>query len=95
MPTEFKVQEPIVHRRLRIPGHLKNVPWSLVADHDHQAHKNHSQSLAVLNRRGGCSPCEILAIIEDRPWSKMDPLDAHQRLLAYLEVPQEPETGAG
>lgn len=36
------------------------------------AQRNHDQSLARLNERGGLGACEALAIIERRPWHPMD-----------------------
>jgi len=36
------------------------------------AQRNHDQSLVTLNSRGGLSPCEAAAIIERRPWRKMN-----------------------
>lgn len=47
-------------------GCPKEVPWHILAPHEAQAHKNHSQSLETLARRGGLSPSEMLAILEDR-----------------------------
>lgn len=36
-----------------------------------RAQKNHSQSLAELKKRGGLSPCEAIALFEDRRWRRM------------------------
>lgn len=36
------------------------------------AQRNHEQTLARLNERGGLSACEALAIIEKRRWHRMD-----------------------
>lgn len=57
-----------------IPMKLLNEEW---------ARHNHDQSLATLNRRGGLSPCEALAIIERRPWHRMDDAQAVRKLLDY------------
>lgn len=81
MTQRFPVQQSFVPRKERIPDHITDISWELVADHERQAHKNHSQSLAELAARRGCSPCELLAIIEDRPWHKMDRHEAHRQLV--------------
>jgi hypothetical protein len=41
-----------------------SVPWDLVAPHQLQASKNHSQSIARLAERGGLSPSELVAVID-------------------------------
>ena len=51
---------------------MKAIPWDMIAPHEAQAQENHQQSLATLARRCGLSPCEALAVIEDRPWAKDD-----------------------
>ena len=41
--------------------------------HDEQAKRNHGgQDLERLRERHGISPCEALAIMEDRLWTKLD-----------------------
>lgn len=60
------------------------VPWELIAQHERQAQSNHSQSLERLAERGGLSPCEALAVIEDRQWRKMDQVVANTLLLAKI-----------
>ena len=85
MVITFPVQEGYgIPRTERIPNHIKSIAWALIVGHDKQAHRNHSQSLAVLASRGGCSPCEVLAIIEDRSWHKMDKWEAHKQLEGML-----------
>lgn len=54
---------------------LRAVPWAFVAPHERQAQRNHYQTLDRLAQRGGLSPCELVAVLEDRPWRAM-PLDA-------------------
>lgn len=48
------------------------IPWVVIAPHEGQAVKNHSQSLQTLNRRGGLSWCEMCAVLQDRKWMRMD-----------------------
>jgi len=43
------------------------IPWDIVTPHEAQAKLNHSQSLETLASRGGLSPEELLAVLEDRP----------------------------
>lgn len=42
------------------------IPWDLIAPHEAQAQRNHSQSLERLAERGGLSSCEAMAVIENR-----------------------------
>lgn len=48
------------------------IPWEILQPHEEQAYKNHSQSLKRLAERGGLSFSEAVAIIEDRPWRRME-----------------------
>jgi hypothetical protein len=65
-------------------GCPRDVPWSLMAPHERQANRNHDQTLERLNERGGLAPCEMVAVIEDRPWRKMDDIAAVETLLRHL-----------
>lgn len=56
------------------------IPWEMIAPHERQADRNHSQTLDGLNRRGGLSACEALAVLEDRPWRRMPPGQANHDL---------------
>jgi hypothetical protein len=52
-----------------------SVPWSLIAPYEHQAQKNHRQTLKRLAERGGLSICEAMAVMssaryENRPIAK-------------------------
>lgn len=49
-----------------------SLPWEMIAPHEEQARENHSQTLKRLAERGGLSPTEALAILDDRkyPWGK-------------------------
>lgn len=60
-------------------------PWELILPHEAQAQKNHYQSLAQLRARGGLSPCEMIAIMEDRPWKPMSDDMALNQLTAILQ----------
>lgn len=58
--------------------HFVSVPWDLMAPHDEQAKINHSQTLEEMYERGdrlSCAsldPSEAVALLQDRPWMKMD-----------------------
>lgn len=52
----------------RYPNCPRSVPWRLLATHDAQARRNHSQSLETLARRGGLDPREMRAVAEDREY---------------------------
>lgn len=64
-------------------GHGKAfVPWNLVAPHEKQAQRNHSQTLARLAERGGLSPGELAAVLEDRDWKSIPECDAWLAIFA-------------
>ena len=55
----------------RYPDHERgklSISWSLIAPHEAQAQKNHSQSLERLAERGGLSPAEAVCVLRDEPW---------------------------
>lgn len=52
-------------RDKRLP---KDVPWELVAPHEAQAQRNHSQTLERLAQRGGLSVREMWSVCHDRHW---------------------------
>lgn len=56
------------------------VPWDLVAVHEAQALTNHDQTVKQLADRCGLSWCELVAVLEDRPWRRMDDIDAIKRV---------------
>ena len=64
-----------MRRQLAGPAGLKGcpdaVPWWLVEPHAQQAYANHGQSLVRLAERGGLSPDELVAVLEDRKWTPM------------------------
>ena len=62
------------------------VPWAMIESHWLQAEKNHQQSLAVLRSRGGLSACEMLAVLEDRPWRAMEYGEANLKLVQAINA---------
>ena len=65
-------------------GCPRSVPLWMVEPHEPQAIRNHGgQTLAVLASRGGLSPCELCAVLEDRPWAKM-PVSDEVSILLHL-----------
>ncbi|WP_062117250.1 hypothetical protein [Aureimonas sp. AU40] len=50
---------------------VPSIPWSMIAPHEAQAQVNHHQTLDRLDARGGLTPCEAIAVLEDRSWSRM------------------------
>lgn len=57
-----------------------SIPVALIAPHEAQANHNHGQTLKRLAERGGLSPCEAVAVLEDRRWHAMPDREADQRL---------------
>lgn len=65
-------------------GCPRSVPWSLLAPHEARAQRTHSQTLERLAERGGLSPSEMAAVIEDREWRPMVHRDAVAVILKAL-----------
>ena len=61
-----------------------SVPWALLAPHERQAMRNHSQSLERLADRGGLGPDEMLAILHGEAWKPMTEADADAQLEAIV-----------
>jgi len=69
---------------------IKSVPWALMAPHGAAALVNHSQTLARLADRGGLTPAEAVAIIEDRRYMVMPIHEARDRLREYARGFESP-----
>lgn len=80
--SEFPIQQGL--RRQRVEGCPTSVPWSVVTPHETQAQRNHGQSLPRLAQRGGLSPDEMLAVLEDRDWERMDREEAVRQLRNWI-----------
>ena len=61
-------------------------PMEFFAPHERQASRNHAQTLARLNERGGLSWGEALAVLEDRPWTAMDGSEAQTTVVALFDA---------
>lgn len=67
------------HYRQDHPNCPGSVPWAMIAPHEKRAMSNHGgQSLKVLDRRGGLSPLEMVAALEDKPFWEVDHLTKAQ-----------------
>lgn len=64
----------------------REIPWEMIAPHAAQAQENHDQTLERLNERGGLSPCEACAVLEDRPWRRMD--EPHSKTVSVGRLEQ-------
>jgi len=85
--------DPKERDRYRAVFPTGGIPWSLLEPHREQAKKNHDQTLERLSERGGLGPDEMVAIIEDRRWRRMDEADALARLKDLCTPAAQPETG--
>lgn len=72
---------------------IRGIPLDMIAAHEEQAKRNHGgQNLAGLSRRGGLSPCEAIAVLEDRSWTPYR--NAEWELIRRLGTAKpEPEDG--
>ena len=71
-PTQMPLVLKTKQERDVLPAGL---PLAMFAAHAEQAKINHGQTLEVLASRGGLSPAEALAILDDEDW-KARPRDA-------------------
>jgi len=70
-----------------VSGELRGIPWDLITPHEAQAKANHcDQSLQRLSERCGLSASEAVAVLEDRPWRKMDKSEADKRLRELVNL---------
>jgi hypothetical protein len=65
-------------------GCPRAIPWDLIAPFEAQALINHDQSLQRLAERGGLSPDEMLAVMENRKFKRMSLEDAVEGLKGKL-----------
>ena len=72
-------------KQFPILGANISIPWGILEPHEAQARANHGgQTLERLAERGGLCWIETLAVIEDRPWSRMDEVEAKHRVLQII-----------
>ncbi len=57
-----------------------SIPWMVIAPHEGQAICNHGQDLETLDRRGGLCWSEMIAVLEDRRYIKMDESIARKKV---------------
>lgn len=75
---------------VKAPPCPTSIPWKMVEPHDEQSQRNHGrQTLRRLAERGGLSPQEAVAVLEDRDWRRMPAKDACERLVELLTEFQE------
>lgn len=67
------------------PNCPKTVPWRMLLSHERQAIHNHDQTLKRLAERGGLHPSEMMAVLEDRPWERMEVKDSVEQLIKFVE----------
>lgn len=61
--------ERLRERRFPIQGG-PSIPWRMIMPHEAQAKSNHDQTLERLAERGGLSPGEALAVLDNMSWTK-------------------------
>lgn len=83
-------------RKAGSPFVVVAVPWDMIAPHEAQAHRNHSQTIARLAERGGLAACEALAVLEDREWRWMamsvSNAELADQVSKWLAVNSQPQT---
>ncbi len=57
-----------------------NIPWMVIVAHEGKAICNHGRDLEALNSRRGLCWSEMIAVLEDRKWSKMNEMIARKKI---------------
>lgn len=70
--------------RFKVLDANTTIPWVVIAPHEGQAICNHGQDLEKLNKRGGLSWSEMIAVLEDRRWSRMDENTARKKVEEFI-----------
>ncbi len=66
-------------------GVPKSVPWSMLAPHESQAERNHSQSLETLAGRGGLDVSEMVAVLTGQTWREVRAAKlTHEQAAAFV-----------
>lgn len=75
-------------KAIRDAGHcimVIGIPWDLMAQHEEQCLRNHSQTVQRLSERGGLIASEAVAVLEDRRFTSMAEAAAQARLLEIVD----------
>lgn len=71
---------------------IKAIPWAAIQPHEHQAQRNHGQTLKGLASRGGLDVAEAVLVLLDRSWTSFkgvsDGQMAEYRFLLMKELKQ-------
>ena len=92
-PERFLVLADYYYRKAH-PTCPRSVPWAMLAPHEAWAEKNHGQTLARINQRGGLSPLEMVAVLENRRFRDirhMTGTEALDRLTFHIDVWEQSE----
>ena len=65
--------------RSLLPDAPAAVAWDVLDERRWRVLRNHGDTPEGLAERGGLSWCELVAILEDRPWRPMPARAAHER----------------
>jgi len=69
-----------------LPAQVNEIAWEMIAPHEATALRNHGgQSLQKLASRGGLSPCEAVAVLEDADYRTRWPKQilSHEQSVAH------------
>lgn len=71
---------------IRLCAEISQIPWAVLIGHEEQARLNHGgRSLEDIASRGGFTPEEAIAVIEDRPFELMPMTIANNRLRELVQ----------
>lgn len=69
---------------IRLDDKISSIPWAMIEPHEHQVWKNHQCNFETIAARGGFTPEEAIAILEDRPYERMGVTYATLRLIELV-----------
>lgn len=89
MPNGSIRKFPLLLDQCERERYPSSIPWSVIAPHEHQALRNHDQTLERLAERGGLGPTELLAVLTGKRFRDVDRLPSIERYarLAALLLP--------
>ena len=73
-----------MEKKFPILGELDEIPWAAIAPHEPQALKNHYQTLERLAQRGGLAWSEVLSVLLDSRYTKIDEAIAKRKVLQIV-----------
>ncbi len=85
--TEGSRRFPLLLDQCDRERYPSSIPWSVIEPHEHQALRNHDQTLERLAERGGLGPDELLAVLTGKRFrdvGRLPSIEIYARLASLL-----------